>query len=224
MRVAIYARVSRTSQELEHQIASCQRFCDYKKYDVGAIYSEKLSGKNKKRPEYQKLLSELRQYKFDAVVVFRLDRLGRNARELALDIEELENKGIKIFSVSENFDTSTAFGRAMREMVFIFAQLEREQIGEATSQRLHALKDAGKKLGRKIASPAQIARVQGLAGDGLSVRVIARSSHISKSTVANIVQQKGAYSFLSKNTQKEACPINGNKRTDKTRQKRPCSA
>jgi DNA invertase Pin-like site-specific DNA recombinase len=64
--------------------------------------------------------------KYDGVVVFRLDRLGRNSRELALLIDELKNKGIKVLSVNESFDTSRAMGRAMRELIFVFAQLERE--------------------------------------------------------------------------------------------------
>ena len=196
MKVCVYTRVSRNSQELEQQIAACRRFCDYKGFEITAVYSEKLSGANSKRPEYLKMVSELRGFKFDGVVVFRLDRLGRNSRELALLIDELEGKGIKVLSVNESFDTSTAMGRAMREIICLFAQLEREQIGEATKQRLAALKAMGKKLGRKPASMAQIRRVQALRSQGLGIRAIARNSEISKSTVANIVQQKGAYAFL----------------------------
>ena len=77
-------------------------------------------------------------------MVFRLDRLGRNSRALALLIDELENKGIKVLSVNESFDTSTAMERAMRELIYVFAQLEREQISEATTQRSAAVKLAGK--------------------------------------------------------------------------------
>jgi len=58
-------------------------------------------------------VKELRQMQYGGVVVFRLDRLGRNSRELALLIDELENKGIKVLSVNDSFDTSTAKGRAM---------------------------------------------------------------------------------------------------------------
>jgi site-specific DNA recombinase len=60
----------------------------------------------------------------------------------------LDNKGIRVLSVNESFDTSTAIGRAMRELIYVFAQLEREQISEATTQRLAALKLAGKHLGQ----------------------------------------------------------------------------
>jgi DNA invertase Pin-like site-specific DNA recombinase len=114
------------------------------------------------------MVKELRQMRYDGVVVFRLDRLGRNSRELALLIDELENKGIKVLSLNESFDTSTAMGRAMRELIYVFAQLEREQISEATTQRLAAVKLAGKRLGQKPLSEFQVNKVKELAAQGLS--------------------------------------------------------
>jgi len=113
MEVAVYARVSTEDQELQQQITSCRRFCEYKGYEVARVFSEKVSGAKAKRPQYLELVKELRQMQYGGVVVFRLDRLGRNSRELALLIDELENKGIKVLSVNDSFDTSTAKGRAM---------------------------------------------------------------------------------------------------------------
>jgi len=178
---------------LEQQLAACQRFCEYRGYEVTEIYQEIVSGAKAKRPEYLRLVADLRSLKYDGVVVFRLDRLGRNARELALLVDELENKGIKVFSVHESFDTSTALGRAMRELIYVFAQLEREQIGEATKQRLAALKAQGKRLGRKPASAAQVRRVRQLRADGLSLRQIAKNASLSYGTVFNIINGKGTY-------------------------------
>ena len=114
MKVAVYARVSTEDQELQQQITSCRRFCEYKGYEVARVFSEKVSGAKAKRPQYLELVKQLRQMQYGGVVVFRLDRLGRNSRELALLIDELENKGIKVLSVNESFDTSTAMGRATR--------------------------------------------------------------------------------------------------------------
>ncbi|MCI2425829.1 recombinase family protein [Candidatus Acetothermia bacterium] len=193
MRICLYCRVSSDKQELDQQIAACKRFCDYRGFEVAAVYSEIVSGAKAKRPQYLQMIKDLRAYKYDGVVVFRLDRLGRNARELALLVDELENKGIKVFSVNESFDTSTAIGRAMRELIYIFAQLEREQIGEATKQRLAAVKAQGKKLGRKPASAYQVKRVRELRAKGQSLRQIARGSMLSYGTVYNIVNQKGCY-------------------------------
>lgn len=73
MKCCIYGRVSSDSQELEQQIASCQRYCQYKGFEVAMVYSEKLSGSNSKRPQYLKMVSELRAFKYDAVVVVLID-------------------------------------------------------------------------------------------------------------------------------------------------------
>lgn len=193
MKVAIYARVSTDRQELEQQIASCQRFAEFKKLEVKEIYAETGSGANLRRKEYVRLLDDLRAFKYEGVVVFRLDRLGRSARELSLLVDELETKGIKVYSVNENFDSSTAIGRAMREIIMVFAQLEREQIGEATSQRLQSLKAAGKKLGRKPASPFQVGKVREMHGAGASIRDIVAKTQLSYGTARNIISRKGVY-------------------------------
>lgn len=194
MRVAIYARVSTNTQELEQQIQACQRFCDYKKYEITATYTDVMSGAKIKRPSYLKMVEGLRSYKYDGVVVFRLDRLGRNARELALLIDELEAKGIKVLSVNESFDTSTAMGRAMREIIMVFAQLEREQIGEATKQRLAAIKATGKKLGRKpAASSYQINKIRELRQQGMSINAIRKQVYLPYGTVYAIINKRGVY-------------------------------
>jgi site-specific DNA recombinase len=195
MKVAIYCRVSTKGQTLEQQIEACKRFCAFKELEIGEIYAEKLSSAKKIRPEYLRCVEDLRNYKYDGVVVFRIDRFGRNSRELVMIIEELEGKGIKVLSVHDNFDTSTAMGRFMFQLICNMAQLEREQIGEATSQRLQALKASGKRLGQKPCSGYQVNKVKELAGTGLSLRKIAKEMQISHVTVGNIVNQKGYYSI-----------------------------
>jgi DNA invertase Pin-like site-specific DNA recombinase len=148
MRVCIYCRVSTNEQELNQQIEACKRFCVFKGFDYD-VYAEIGSGKNFLRAKFIEMLKRLRQLEYSAVVVFRFDRLGRNAREVVTLFEELENKGIQFYSLNENIDTTSPVGRAIRDIIVRLAQLERENIGEATKQRLQALKNLGKKLGRK---------------------------------------------------------------------------
>ncbi len=149
MKVAIYARVSTDKQELTQQIMSCRKFCDYRGFEIGKMYADIGSGANYfTRPNYNKMLEDLRAMKYEGVVTFRFDRLGRKAVEAVRFFEEMENKGISIFSLNENLDTSTAIGRAVRDIIVRLAQLERESIAEATRQRLYALRALGKQLGR----------------------------------------------------------------------------
>jgi DNA invertase Pin-like site-specific DNA recombinase len=147
MKVAIYCRVSTETQELEQQIEACRKFCEYKQFDY-ELFSEVGSGKTFKRVRFLEMLERLRKLEFGGVVVFRFDRLGRNAREVVTLFEEFENKGIQVFSLNENIDTSTPSGKAVRDIIVRLSQLERENISEATKQRLQALRNLGKTLGR----------------------------------------------------------------------------
>lgn len=147
MKVAIYCRVSTDKQELEQQLKSCRDFCQYKEFEYSE-FAEIGSGKDFRRIKFLDMLERVRRREFQGIVVFRFDRLGRNAREVITLFEEFETKGIQIFSLNENLDTSTPIGRAMRDIIIRLAQLERENISEATKQRLQALKNLGKKLGR----------------------------------------------------------------------------
>lgn len=151
MKVAIYCRVSTDEQELEQQIISCKKFCEYKQFEY-ELFKDIGSGKNFKRKDFLNMLDRLRKREFEGVVVFRFDRIGRNAREVVTLFEEFENKGIQVFSLNENIDTTSPIGKAIRDIIIRLAQLERENISEATKQRLQALKNMGKRLGRPSGS------------------------------------------------------------------------
>lgn len=202
MKVAIYCRVSTDEQELEHQIASCQHFCEYRGFEIGHIYSEKFSGMKAKRPQYLQLINDLRNCVYAGVVVFRIDRLGRNSHELILLLDEFKSKGIKVYSLNENLDTDTAIGKAMVDFICILANLEREQISESTKQRLGSLKASGITLGQKPLSDFQVNKVRELDARGLSCRKIAENMQLSKSVAYNIVHRKGYYGDSRKNAQK----------------------
>ena len=151
MNVAIYCRVSTDKQELEQQIKSCEDYCKYKQFK-SITFSDIGSGKNMQRPQFLEMLNRIRSREFQGIVIFRFDRLGRNAREVVTLFEEFETKGIQVFSLNENIDTTNPSGRAVRDIIVRLAQLERENISAATKQRLQALKSLGKQLGRQKGS------------------------------------------------------------------------
>lgn len=136
VRVAIYVRVSTDIQvdgySIDEQLERLRKYCDahgwviYKEYiDPG------FSGSNIDRPAMIKLLKDVREKKFDTVLVYKLDRLSRSQKDtLYLIEEEFLPNGVDFISMSENFDTSTPFGKAMIGILSVFAQLEREQIKE----------------------------------------------------------------------------------------------
>jgi len=149
-KVCLYCRVSTGRQELFQQIEACKRFCEYKELEIVDIYQEVGSGKSFNRPFFYKMLVALRKMKYQGIVVFRIDRLGRSVLDLANFLSEMDNKGIKVFSVNENLDRSSAIGKLTVNIILSMAQFERESISEATKQRLAAIKKGGKTLGRPV--------------------------------------------------------------------------
>ncbi|MCY8485386.1 recombinase family protein [Bacillus atrophaeus] len=134
MKAALYIRVS-TQEQVENYSIESQRerlkaHCISKDWNVYDTYIDGgYSGANTERPALQKMLNDLD--KFDAVVVYKLDRLSRSQRDTLELIEEhfLKNK-VEFVSVTETLDTSTPFGKAMIGILSVFAQLERETIAE----------------------------------------------------------------------------------------------
>lgn len=190
MKVAIYARVSTPGQELDHQIMACRKLAEAKDLEVGEVYQDIGSGLKFTRPQFQIMLHRLRSRDYDGVIAFKLDRLGRRAGDLGLLLEELENRGLRIFTVYDNWDTGTPIGRAMRAVAVAFAELERENISEATKQRLESLKASGKKLGRKPVPANKIRKVLTLRARDLSYREIKAETRLSIGTITNIIKGK----------------------------------
>lgn len=134
--VAGYARVSTENQlenySIEEQTGRLRAFCAAKGWTLGELYVDGgYSGGSTNRPALQRMLSDIRRGGADAVVVCKLDRLSRSQKDTLILIEdELLAHGVDFVSISENFDTSTPFGRAMIGILSVFAQLEKDQITE----------------------------------------------------------------------------------------------
>ena len=109
-----------------------------------------LSGSNTNRPALQELLAAARRHEFEMLVVFKLDRLARNQRDFLNLLDELSNNGVEVASVSEPFDTSTYMGRAMRNLLGVFAEMEREMISERTKAKMEASKQQGFYIGGTV--------------------------------------------------------------------------
>ena len=147
MRVAIYCRVSTEEQTLEQQIEPCVRRCKGEGWDYG-LFTEHASGAKETRPQLDLMLQALRKREYDALMVYKLDRLGRSLKHLLQITQELSNKKIPFISLSEGFDTMTPMGRFTMSIMGALAQMERELISERTKMKLNYLKSKGVRLGR----------------------------------------------------------------------------
>lgn len=136
-KVAIYVRVSTLEQaesgySIGEQIDKLKKYCEIHDWVVYDIYSDPgYSGSNTSRPALSNLCGDAKRKLFDAVLVYKLDRLSRSQKDTLHLIEEVFTpNGIDFVSLNENFDTSTPFGKASIGILAVFAQLEREQIKE----------------------------------------------------------------------------------------------
>lgn len=136
-----YIRVSTVQQNLDRQ-EDCMVT-----EKVEKVYREKASGKNRERPELERMLSELEEG--DMIVVMSLDRLGRSVGDLNNIWTEILNKGATLKSVKEGIDFSTATGRLYANMLASIAQFEREIMLERQAEGYAAARARGRKIGRK---------------------------------------------------------------------------
>jgi DNA invertase Pin-like site-specific DNA recombinase len=135
-----YARVSKTDQNLNLQTDALQS------YGVDKIYTEKISGR-KKKPVLLKLLKKLKGG--DSLVIWKLDRLGRIAKELMELQHEFEKKNIFLVSLTESLDTSNPMGKLVFQMMCCFSEMERNVISERTSAGLISARAKGHIGGRR---------------------------------------------------------------------------
>lgn len=147
MKAAIYVRVSTGGQSYEQQREPCESLCRMKGWGPCEVFSEVMST-GKARPVFQEVLRRARAGEFTHIVVFRLDRAWRSAREFLMDFDNLQARGITIASVMEGLDPSTPVGKAFMTILVALAELEKANISQATKERLHALRNLGKTLGR----------------------------------------------------------------------------
>jgi site-specific DNA recombinase len=108
---------------------------------------EGFSSGNLNRPDFKKMMTAAKEGKFNAIIVYRLDRISRNISDFASLIQELSHLNIAFVSIREQFDTASPMGRAMMYIASVFSQLEGETIAERIRDNMHELAklDAGKK-------------------------------------------------------------------------------
>jgi DNA invertase Pin-like site-specific DNA recombinase len=132
--VAIYCRVSTDDQNNESQERLCRDYCSRFGYDVFGIYKDIISGTKDSRPSFNKLLDDMRSLKFDAIMVSKLDRMGRSLQHLIGIVDEISRKGLNFIVVTQNIDTTTSSGKLQFQIMGAFAEFERNLISERTKE------------------------------------------------------------------------------------------
>lgn len=179
-RAAIYARVSTLEQTSENQLAELRRFAEARGWTAQEYVDNGVSGTKEHRPALDQLNRDARRRRFDVVVCWRLDRLGRSLKHLITLLEDFQALGIAFVSLAEGIDATTPAGRLQMHILGAIAEFERARIAERVQLGLARVRAQGRVLGRPKLdiSDDDLGSVQ-----GLSVRRAARRLGVSPSTL-----------------------------------------
>ncbi len=176
-----YARVSTEAQNLDRQIDALKRYgCDI-------IYSEKMTGTKKDRPELSKMIERMTEG--DTVVIVALSRLGRSTKDLIELTELFQSKGVHLVSLKESIDTSTPSGKLLFTLMSAIAQFERDTIADRTREGLRSARARGRMGGRPKTDPDIVRKAVKLYQTGqYSIKEIEELTGIKKSTLYRNLQ------------------------------------
>jgi DNA invertase Pin-like site-specific DNA recombinase len=175
-----YARVSTLEQNLDLQLQAL------KKASCKKIFREKVSGASRHRPEFQRMLDQLREE--DIIVVWKLDRLARSTRDLLETMETIRDAGARFQSLSEPWaDTTTHAGKMIMTVFAGIAEFERHLIRERTQAGRDAAKSRGVRFGRpRKLNPEQTKLAQRLVEEGKAVREVAETFNVHVATIYRV--------------------------------------
>ncbi|WP_076246519.1 recombinase family protein [Mycobacterium sp. SP-6446] len=181
-----YVRVSTIAQTLEQQNAALAGA------GVTKTFSDIMSGARDERPGLAALLDYVREG--DTVVVWKLDRLGRNTLHILETVKILTDRGVTLVSTSDGIDSSTAAGRMMIGVLGSLAEYERELVKERTALKRAVSLANGTKFGRKkkVPDPSHIATARRMKDDGHTARDIAKYLGVSRATLYRYLSEEAA--------------------------------
>ena len=192
-RAVLYLRVSTTDQTTANQERELRQVADRMGCEIVQVYKDHgISGAKGRdqRPQFDRLLKDAAQRKFDMVMAWSVDRLGRSLQDLVGFLSELHALHVDLFLHQQGLDTTTPGGKAMFQMLGVFAAFERSIIQERVRAGLRRAKAEGKQLGRpRIAADIEArisAALKARKDTGDSVRKIAARFGVDPSTVQRI--------------------------------------
>lgn len=182
MRVVTYTRVSSRTQDTALQQTALLDYCRSRGFEIAGQYTDTASGARADRPGLLAMMDAIQNGQADAVVVYKLDRLGRSLRDLIRIIDDLKALKVGLISVTDSIDTTTPAGMLMLHMVGAFAQFERDLINTRCSAGRAKAQAEGVRFGRprRKVNDEIIVR-KALAG--IPIARIAREHKVSRNVV-----------------------------------------
>jgi DNA invertase Pin-like site-specific DNA recombinase len=172
--------VSTLDQEPENQLTELRGYVEARGWTAVEYVDKGVSGAKDRRPALDRLVADATRRRFDVLVCWRLDRLGRNLKHLVTLLEELEAVGVAFVSLGEGIDCTTPAGKLQLHILAALAEFERARIAERVKAGLSRVRASGKRLGRP---PAVLDGDATARTAHLSVREAAKALGVSPSLV-----------------------------------------
>ena len=191
-RVAIYIRVSTSKQDTDNQRRELEAVAERSGWRVVKVYVDAgISGAKGRdqRPALDAMMKAVNAKEFDMVASWSVDRLGRSLTDLLSILQGLHDKGVGLFLHQQGLDTSTTAGKAMFQMLGVFAEFERGIIRERVNAGLARARANGVKLGRRRIGPTVEARIVELRAKGNGILKIGKTLGIGTSVVQRVFKE-----------------------------------
>jgi len=200
MRAALYLRVSTDGQTTDNQRRVLTKLAEHRGFEIVHEYQDQgISGSKgrDKRPAFDQMLKDAMRRRFDVLLVWSIDRLGRSVLHVSGAMAELDAAGVALISEQQGIDATGPFGRAMMQMATVFAELERSMIVARINAGIARVKATGKtKTGRPHGRPGTSAKVETKIREhlaaGASLRQVQRECGVGSGTVQRVKREMGA--------------------------------
>jgi DNA invertase Pin-like site-specific DNA recombinase len=191
-RAAIYVRVSTDKQTVENQLGELRQIAERRGWEtVEEHHDAGISGAKgrKDRPGLDRMLKDAQRRRFDVVMAWAIDRLGRSLIDLLGTIQMLDACGVDLYLDQQAIDTTTPAGKLMFQVTGAFAEFERSMIRQRVNAGLKRAVEAGKQLGRPRIDPALERRIQSQLRVGKGILKVAAECGVGSGTVQRIKRE-----------------------------------
>jgi DNA invertase Pin-like site-specific DNA recombinase len=192
-KVALYARVSRhdKDQDPDNQLIKLRSFVESRGWAVYGEYVDMKSGADASRPDLDRMLKAARGHAFSAIIIVRLDRIGRSVRNLLNLIDELKRSNVELLCTDQEINTSSPGGKLLFTLLGAISEFELELIRDRTKDGLARARAQGKRLGRPPFA-VSTEEIIALRSQGLSLRQIGEKVGLSHQGVKKRLRQSKA--------------------------------
>lgn len=190
-RVGVYLRVSTDGQTTANQRRELEEVCTHRGWEIVEVYEDAgISGAKGRdqRPAFDRLCNDAVRRRLDVIAAWSVDRLGRSLQDLVTFLGDAHGAGVHLYLHKQAVDTTTPAGRALFQMMGVFAEFERAMIRERVLAGLATAKAKGIRLGAPPVGAGVVSKITEARKKGLSIRSIASQAGVGVGTVHRVIR------------------------------------